>query len=76
MGILPESEAKTISFRDLIEIMCVGGFLNAGVRWPRLRKAYEKAAEILDADHPFATRRFLTDGYSVLLRMNDQFLLD
>jgi hypothetical protein len=72
----PDSDAVTISFRDLIEIMCVSGFLNAGVRWPRLRKAYEKAAEVLGIDHPFATRRFLTDGYSVLLKIDDRFLLD
>ena len=76
LDVFPESEAVTISFRDLIEIMCVSGFLNAGVRWPRLRKAYEKAGEILGIDHPFATRRFLTDGYSVLLNIDDRFLLD
>ena len=76
METLPDSDAMTISFKDLIEIMCVSGFLNAGVRWPRLRKAYEKAAEVLGKDHPFATRRFLTDGYSVLLKINDKFLLD
>lgn len=76
METLPDSDAMTISFKDLIEIMCVSGFLNAGVRWPRLRKAYEKAAEVLGIDHPFATRRFLTDGYSVLLKMDDRFLLD
>jgi hypothetical protein len=74
--ILPGSESMTLSFRDLIEIMCVSGFLKAGVRWPRLRKAYEKAGEILDIDHPFATRRFLTDGYSVLLKVDDKVLLD
>jgi len=72
----PDAESMTISFRDLIEIMCVSGFLEAGVRWPRLRKAYEKAGEILGIDHPFATRRFLTDGYSVLLKVDDRFLLD
>lgn len=72
----PESEAVTISFRDLIEIMCVSGFLSAGVRWPRLRKAYEKAGEVLGIDHPFATRRFLTDGYNVLLKVDDRYLLD
>ncbi len=76
MGTLPESDAMTISFRDLIEIMCVSGFLNAGVRWPRLRRAYAKAAEVLGMDHPFATRRFLTDGYSVLLKVDDRVLLD
>jgi hypothetical protein len=72
----PESDAMTISFRDLIEIMCVSGFLEAGVRWPRLRKAYEKAAGVLGIGHPFATRRFLTDGYSVLLKVDDRYLLD
>src|SRR5258708_30938166 len=44
---LPESEAMTISFRDLIEIMCVNGFLDAGARWPRRMTAYEKAADDL-----------------------------
>ena len=55
--------------------MCVSGF-DAGVRWPRLRKAYERAGEVLGIDHPFATRRFLTDGYSVLLKVDDRHLLD
>jgi hypothetical protein len=76
LNAFPESASMTISFRDLIEIMCVSGFLNAGVRWPRLRKAYGKAGEVLGIDHPFATRRFLTDGYSVLLNLNDRYLLD
>jgi Putative DNA-binding HTH domain len=73
---ISESEAVTLSFRDLIEVMCVSGFLSAGVRWPRLRKAHEKAAKVLGNDHPFASRRFLTDGYSVLLNIDDKFLLD
>lgn len=73
---LLESDTMTITFRDLIEIMCVSGFLNAGVRWPRLRKAYKRAADVLGVDHPFATRRFLTDGYSILLKIDDSYLLD
>jgi hypothetical protein len=31
---------------------------------------------VLGVDHPFATRRFLTDGYSILLKMDDRYLLD
>jgi hypothetical protein len=70
-----ESEAG-LSFRDLIEVMCVHGFLVGGVRWPILRRVHDKAAQILHTRHPFATRQFLTDGHSVLLRVGEKALLD
>jgi hypothetical protein len=72
----PGDESISLTFRDLIEAMCVDGFLKAGVRWPRLRKAHQRAAEVLGLDHPFATRKFLTDGHSVLLKVGDTYLLD
>ncbi len=65
-----------LTFRDLIEVMCVHGFLKAGVKWPLLRNAHQNAAEILGLDHPFATRQFLTDGHSVLLKTGEESLLD
>lgn len=71
-----EDDTIILTFRDLIEVMCVHGFLEAGVKWPLLRRAHEQAFKILKLDHPFATQKFLTDGHSVLIRVGEQSLLD
>lgn len=72
----PEERPIALTFRDLIEAMCVHGFLKAGVHWPDMRRAHQNAAKILQTSHPFATRRFLTDGHSVLLKVGEKSLLD
>lgn len=51
-----------LGFRDLLEIRFVDAFVRAGVTWPTVRKAAEKAADLLNATHPFSTFRFKTDG--------------
>ena len=55
--------------------MCTWVF-ESGRQRPLLRKAQERAAEILGLDHPFATRKFLTDGHGVLMRVGEESLLD
>jgi hypothetical protein len=65
-----------LSFKDLIELRCVLAFLEKGVRWPLLRTAHSEAAKLLETDYPFATRQFMTDGRSVLMRVRQQTILD
>lgn len=51
-----------VSFLDLIEVRLVQAFRDEGVSWPKLREVYSIAADVVDSDHPFATRQFRTDG--------------
>ena len=65
-----------LDFFDLIELRYVKAFVDAGVSWHVLRTAHERAAEILRVDHPFATKRFLTDGHTILTRTAEPAMLE
>lgn len=54
-----------LSFRDLLEVRFVDAFRRHGVSWKTIRRAAERAAEIVEDSHPFSTRRFKTDGRSI-----------
>jgi uncharacterized protein (DUF433 family) len=64
---LPPIENKvTLEFLDLIEILFVEAFLNAGVSWAVIHKAREKAQVLYsDTVHPFCTKQFVTDGRQI-----------
>ena len=55
-------EAGMISFLDLVELLFVRAFRFAGVSLPVIRRAAERAREIIGVTHPFAAKRFATDG--------------
>jgi hypothetical protein len=65
-----------LGFRDLIELRYVKAFTEAGVSWHALGAAHERAAATLRVDHPFATRKFFTDGYAILIRIAEPALLE
>jgi uncharacterized protein (DUF433 family) len=54
-----------LSFLDLIEILFVKSFLSHGVTMNHIRGASKKAMELYGGDHPFAVRRFETDGTKI-----------
>lgn len=58
-------ELPVLTFLDLIEIQFVHAFRHEGVSWPTIRRAAEKAREIVGSDHPFASSRFVTDGQTI-----------
>jgi len=60
-----QESVAVLSFRDLIEIRFVDAFLKQGLTWKVLRVTYGRAQEITGTDHPFCTRRFKTDGYTL-----------
>lgn len=60
---------RVVCFRDLIEIQFVHAFRDAGVSWPTIRLAAEKAREITRLDHPFASREFVTDGRTIFAQI-------
>jgi uncharacterized protein (DUF433 family) len=55
------------SFRDLIELRFVRAFLEAGLGLLTIRNCIAYARECVDDDRPFSTRRFQTDGRTILL---------
>lgn len=62
----------SISFSDLIEIMFIDSFRSYGVSWKAIRLAYLHAQEILKNDHPFATKKFYTDGRTIFTDIQEK----
>lgn len=57
-----------LSFFDLIELLFVKTFLDQGVSIYAIKTAAERAADLLNAEHPFCLRKFQTDGRSIFAR--------
>ncbi|NOZ74188.1 MAG: DUF433 domain-containing protein [FCB group bacterium] len=55
-----------LSFLDLIEIRFIQAFKKHGISLIQIRKAYQNAKELLSSDHPFATKKFKTDGKVII----------
>ena len=55
-----------LSFADLVEVRFIDAFLRTGVSWPAIRVAAERASQLLKQDHPFSSRRFKTDGQTIM----------
>jgi hypothetical protein len=70
------SRSVELTFRDLIEILCVHDCLTAGTSWPVLREAREKAAAMLKVPHHFAARNLPTDGHSILAKVGNRTIVD
>lgn len=59
-----------VSFLELIDLLFIKNFLDAGVSLQRLRSALTEAAEIVGRRH-FAEQVFFTDGHNVYLSVRD-----
>lgn len=65
---LPANENKIeLSFRDLIELRFVDGFVKAGLGLKTIRNCLEYARDLVEDEHPFSTQRFQTDGKTIFL---------
>lgn len=60
-----DEEEPALSFHDLLEVRFVGAFRKQGVSLQAIRLAAAHAREILDTEHPFTCRQFLTDGRGI-----------
>ncbi len=58
-------EAPVLSFVDLLELMFIGALRHRDVSLPVIRAAALNAARRFQTDHPFAVRRFRTDGRAI-----------
>lgn len=69
-----------LGFRDLIELLVVKSFLDAGLSLVTIRNCLEYAREVAQDDRPFSTRLFRTDGRTIFLhgqrRTGEDELLD
>ena len=55
-----------LNFLDLIEVRFLDAFHKHGVSWKAIRIAAQRAKELLDRTHPFSTKKFKTDGKTIL----------
>ena len=62
----PIDEKIALGFLDLQEVRFIDAFLKAGVSWQLLRRAHGIARERYGIEHPFCTRRFVTDGSHII----------
>jgi uncharacterized protein (DUF433 family) len=64
---------QALTFVELVEMMFIKGFRQAGVPWNDIREAAAVAARLYESEHPFAMRQFFADpgGVYALLREVD-----
>lgn len=63
---LPEIDGVlALGFLDLMEVRFVDAFRKHGVSLQMIRRASQRAAEMVGRDHPFCTKSFRTDGRSI-----------
>jgi uncharacterized protein (DUF433 family) len=60
---------RTLTFLDLIEVLFVKAFLAHGVNMRTIRAAAERAVGLFGTHHPFAVKRFETDGRDIFARL-------
>jgi uncharacterized protein (DUF433 family) len=66
------AKQRILTFQDLIELSLVDYFRQAGVTMATIRKAAQSAAAQFNTSHPFAVKRFHTDGYRLFAEMENQ----
>jgi uncharacterized protein (DUF433 family) len=65
---LPGKEhQKPLSYLQLIEVAVVAAFRQLGLSLQRIRKARQYLAQRFNSEHPFADYKFKTEGYHILL---------
>lgn len=70
---IPQLDGRLgLAFLDLIEVQFVHAFRVHGVKWKTLRLAAWRARQIFNHHHPFATKRFLTDGHSIFAELHHE----
>jgi len=69
---LPEINGRlALSFLDLLEVRYIEAFVHHGVTWPVMRDVYSRAVQLVGTTHPFSTRKFRSDGASILAQLGE-----
>ncbi|HZP82280.1 MAG TPA: DUF433 domain-containing protein [Chthonomonadaceae bacterium] len=61
-----------LTFNDLLELYMIKLFRDAGVSLQTIRAAAEQAARMYRTNHPFAIKRFETDGKRIFATLQEQ----
>ncbi|MCW3094832.1 MAG: hypothetical protein JWL77_450, partial [Chthonomonadaceae bacterium] len=61
-----------LTFHDLLELYMIKLFRDAGVSLQTIRAATEQAATLYHTNHPFAIKRFETDGKRIFATLQEQ----
>jgi hypothetical protein len=69
----PDEERTFLTFGDLVDLMYVRGFRDAGVGLNELRCAAARYRSEWDVSYPLATKRFATDGKRLLIEQGGQW---
>jgi len=64
--LLPIGDKLALGFLDLQEVRFIDAFLRTGVSWRLLRATHTNARGRYGVEHPFCTRRFVTDGRQIM----------
>ena len=56
----------SLTFADLMEVRFLNAFRHRGVSWTSIRIAAQRVRNLIDSTHPFSSRRFKTDGKTIL----------
>ena len=62
---------RALSFLDVIDLLVVGRFREAGVSFQTVRRVYARLSENLGTPHPFSHHRLLTDGRTIFMETLD-----
>jgi uncharacterized protein (DUF433 family) len=60
-----DDHGPSLTFLDLIEVLFVKSFLDQGVKMRTIHEAAKQAVTLFGHHHPFAVRRFETDGRKI-----------
>ena len=63
--------AASLSFANLTEVLALSGFRQLGVSMQKVRRALDYVRREMDLDHPFATKRILSDGVELFLEYQE-----
>lgn len=59
-------DTYVLSFAEVVELLYIAAFKREGLSMKVIRRIHEIAKRELKSEHPFATRRFYTDGKNIL----------
>jgi hypothetical protein len=71
--IIDRDDFSLLTFGDLVELMYVRGFRDAGVELDELRGTAAKFREEWETPYPLATKRFATDGKKLLIERGGEW---
>jgi uncharacterized protein (DUF433 family) len=69
-----EQREKVFHFFTLIEIIAVDSFREIGVSFPKIKRAHEMLAELLNTPYPFAHAELMSDGKRIFYEMDTSLL--